>query len=310
MKFWIASVLALAALVPGRSFAAPNYPLVLDGDDRHIVDSSGQVVFFNADTPWHVIPRLTREESITFLDSRRENGFNALLVALIVSDGYSTGSPNNAYGEGPFLIPGDFATPNEAYFSHADWFLEQAHARGFTILLTPVYIGFGCGIEGWCQDMKQNGVAKMREYGRWLGNRYKDQPNLIWVHGGDANAGAYGAMDLVDAVAYGILDFDSNHLSTAHCDRYNSAADCYDRPWLDFNTTYANCNESPLELRVDYQRLPPRPFVFIEGKYELEHDWNAQCIRGKPTGRCSEAPWGSSTATGLSGISRTVGKLS
>jgi len=121
--------------------------------------------------------------------------------------------------------------------------------------------------------MKSNGVTKIREYGRWVENRYRDQPNIIWVHGGDADAGAFHAMDVVDAVAYGIREVDSNHLNTAHRDRLSSEADCYDRPWLDFNTTYADCSKAPLELRIDYERLPRRPFVFIEGTYELESDW-------------------------------------
>jgi hypothetical protein len=39
-----------------------------------------------------------------------------------------------AYGEPPFLETGDFSTPNEAYFAHADWDLRQAEARGLKVV--------------------------------------------------------------------------------------------------------------------------------------------------------------------------------
>jgi len=77
MKVWIA-ILVLAVFFPCLSGCEWN--------DRHIVDGNGNEVFFHADSPWHVIARLMREETITLLESGRASGFNALLVALIVSD--------------------------------------------------------------------------------------------------------------------------------------------------------------------------------------------------------------------------------
>jgi hypothetical protein len=281
MKRWIIGAAALAVVVGGPAWAAPSYPLHVAAGSHSIIDQQGKPIFFNADSPWHLIARLTREDATLYLDDRKAKGFNTLLLSLIVSVGYSTGSSNNAYGAPPFLTPGNFATPNEAYFAHADWVLEQANLRGFTVFLAPAYIGFNCNNSGWCAQMKQNGTTAMRAYGRWVGSRYANQPNIIWVHGGDADASAFGALAVVDAVALGIRDTDPNHLHTAHCQRFSSALDCYDRPWLDFNTTYADCIQSPLQLRTDYQRSPARPFVLIEGQYEFESGWTPACIRSQ-----------------------------
>ena len=53
--------------------------------------------------------------------------------------------------------------------------------------------------------MQSQTNAAMTDYGKWLGNRYKNQGNIIWVHGGDANANNYtNAYDRVAAIANGI----------------------------------------------------------------------------------------------------------
>jgi len=266
-------------LIVGPSFAAG--PLSVSADDRALIGPRGHSVFLQGATPWHILARLDRAESVDYLEARQAQGFNALLLSILVNDDFSSGSFDNAFGDPPFDIPNDFSTPNEAYFAHVDWFLEQARQRGFHLLLAPAYIGWGCQVEGFCQAMQQNGVDKMRDYGRFLGERYGNFENIIWIDGGDADAAAHGALDVVEAVAEGILETSPDQLHTAHCDRFNSAADCYDRPWLDLNNTYADCNVTPQELRADYERNTRRPFVFLEGFYEGEHETSATCLRSQ-----------------------------
>ena len=254
----------LLAILAGGNVLLPvasAEALSVSPDGRHLLGPRGGAVFFNADAPWHILARLDRADALLYLNTRRSQGFNALLISLLVDDDFRTGSFDNAFGEPPFLVAGDFSTPNEAYFAHVDWFLQEARQRGMTILLSPAYIGWQCDIEA----MKQNGPAKMREYGRWLGNRYRGFPNIIWVNAGDADASLYGAMDVVDAVAEGIRETSPDQLHTAHCDRLNSAADCYDRPWLDLNNTYADCDLTARELRTDYERTTVRPYIYLEG---------------------------------------------
>ena len=277
---WLGGILS-SALLPRDGSAAPLYPLSVSPDGAEILDASDRPVFFNGAAPWHILARLTREEAITYLDDRQARGVDALLVSLLVSDGYSIPATSNAYGDQPFRTPGDFTQPNEAYFSHVDWFLDQTLQRGMTVFLFPVYLGFECGSEGWCSEVQNQTVATMRGYGRWLGSRYRDQPNLVWVHGGDVAAADYGVLDRVDAVAEGIREFDGVHLHTAHSARFRAASDDYDRPWLDFDTVYSACAASTGDLTRVTGLQPPRPMIYIEGYYEGEYDATETCIRSQ-----------------------------
>ena len=96
-----------------------------------------------------------------YLNDRGARGFNAMLVELI-EHRYSTNSPANAYGQAPFLTSGDYTTPNEEYVAHADWVLHRAADKGFLVLLTPSYTGFGGGAAGWYEEMKADGSARLR----------------------------------------------------------------------------------------------------------------------------------------------------
>ena len=184
---------------------------------------------------------------------------------------FSINPPRNAYGDGPFTTPGDFSTPNETYFTHADWVINEAASRGMLVLLTPAYLGYGCGGEGWCQEMNANGTTKTFNYGVYLGNRYKNFKNVIWVHGGDTNENAYaGTGDIMRAMINGIKSVDGPRVHTSHCNRETSGLDCYDEPWLDVNTTYSSCSRSALRTQTDYNRARLMPFFYIEGIYENE----------------------------------------
>lgn len=275
---WTGLLALLLAPAPAAEAAGP---LTVSPDGRDLLGPRGNPVFLNAATPWHLLARLTREETLRYLDARQEQGFNALLLSILVDDDFRTGSYDNAYGEPPFLVENDFSTPNEAYFEHVDWFLREARQRDLYVLLAPAYIGYDCRIEGFCAAMQTNGVEVMREYGRWLGNRYAGFENLIWVNAGDADAAAAGALDVVDAVAEGIREVSPGQIHTAHCNRFNSAADCYDRQWLDLNNTYSDCERTPRQLSADWVRTPTRPFLYLEGRYEGENATTPECLRSQ-----------------------------
>lgn len=273
------AIRGLLAVVCSASTALAG-PLTISPDGRDLLDD-GQRVFFNAATPWHILTRLDRDETLQYLDARQSDGFNALMLALVVTDGYHISNFNNAYGDAPFTTENDFSTPNEAYFEHVDWFMDEVASRDMWILLLPAYLGYECGPEGWCNAMKQMGTNTLRDYGRFVGIRYGGYDNIVWVHAGDANASAYGALDEVEAVLDGIEETQSgNQLLSAHCNRGNSAADCYNRPWLQINNSYSHCTGTPAEVKRDYERSPTRPFFYIEGRYENENATQT-CLRSQ-----------------------------
>ena len=132
----------------GRASFAPDaaavFPLSVGPGERYLVDAAGRPFLIQGDTAWSLIAQLTREDVDLYLDDRRARGFNTILVNLIESS-FATNAPANAYGQPPFLKPGQYDTPNEAYFQHADWVLRRAAEQGFLVLLTPSYLGFDGG---------------------------------------------------------------------------------------------------------------------------------------------------------------------
>ena len=260
---------ALLLGVNSMAFAAPTYPLKVSSDGRHLVDQNNAPFLLQADAAWSLMVGLSDTDVQTYLADRKNKGFNAVLVNLI-EHAFGPKVPADLAGDQPFLTPGDFTTPNEKYFAHADWVIQQAAANGIVVLLTPAYLGYACGSEGWCAEIKDAGTAAMETYGRYLGNRYKNFPNIIWVEGGDTSAAANGVSAEVDALVAGIKAADPAHLHTAHCSRQNSALDCYTETWLDVNTTYSDCTLGASKTKTDYNRTRLMPFFFIEGIYEGE----------------------------------------
>jgi len=259
------------------AYADPAYPLHLSANNRYLVDDSGTPFLINGDTPWSLFVKLTKTEADTYLEDRRQKGFNAV-IANLIERGF--GGPEDRDGDLPFASTDSLVGPNEAYFAHADWVIQKAAEKGMLMILTPAYLGYACGSQGWCQQMKNTSLADLRAYGAFLGNRYKNYTNIIWLHGGDTDASDYGVEDRVNAIVEGIESVDSGKLATAHCNRQYSAIMCYDYPWLDINTTYSDCTSSALRTRNDYQRNPVIPFFFIEGTYEGEGA-DGTCLRSQ-----------------------------
>jgi hypothetical protein len=260
------------AAVPVVGESPATFPLVVRSGQRYLEDVTGRPFLIHGDTAWSLIAVLTRDEVDRYLDDRHARGFNTILVSLIEHH-YSATPPANAYGQQPFLTPGDYTTPNEAYFAHADWVLRQAAAKGFLVLLTPSYTGC-CG-DGWYEEMVANGPVRLRQYGQYLGRRYRDFTNILWVHAGDANP---PRKDLVRAIAQGIRDSSPRALHTAH-GAHTAALDYWQgEPWLRVNNVYTY--EAVYAHALEQYARPERmPFFLIESVYENEHGATEQSLR-------------------------------
>jgi hypothetical protein len=210
--------------------------------------------------------QLTRDEVDAYLEDRAARGFNTLLVNLIEHK-FARTPPANAYGQVPFSRPGDFSTPNEAYFAHVDWVVQRAASKGFLLLLVPALAGYDGGEQGWYRETVRNGPAKMRDYGRFLGRRYARFANIMWVHGGDYNPPDRAP---INALVAGIREYDRRALHTAHAAPETAAADFWGTEgWLDVNTVYTYGDVRAKSL-AQHARPGPMPFFFIEGRYENE----------------------------------------
>jgi hypothetical protein len=272
--------------------ATAAFPLTTRPGQRYLEDANGRPFLIHGDTAWSLIADLTREDAERYLDDRRARGFNTILVSLI-EHRFASNAPANAYGARPFrsrpfemlaslddLVPfltfADYSAPNEDYFAHADWVLRRAAEKGFLVLLTPSYVGWKGGGQGWYRAMVANGPDRLRQYGEYLGRRYRAFGNILWVHAGDYDP---PRKDLVRAIAEGIATFDPRALHTAHNARDTVAIEYWQgERWFQVNNvyTYGPVHAAALE---QYGRPERMPFFLIESAYENEHDATEQRIR-------------------------------
>jgi hypothetical protein len=184
---------------------------------RYLIDAQGSPFLIQGDSAWSLIAELTDSQVDQYLDDRQAKGFNTLLVNLIEHE-FSTNAPSNVYGDAPFLTVGDFSTPNNTYFDHAVSVVQKAATRDMLVLLTPAYLGYVGGSQGWYQDMSANGTTKLRAYGQYVAGKFAGLSNIIWVHGGDYTP---PNLSLPNAVAEGILDMLPNSVHTYRSQREN-----------------------------------------------------------------------------------------
>jgi hypothetical protein len=131
--------------------------------------------------------------------------------------------------------------------------------------------------------MVANGPDRLRAYGEYLGRRYRDYTDILWVHAGDANP---PEKDLVRAIANGIRRFDPGALHTVHGAPWTHAVDYWARePWLQVYNIYTAHPDAWDSIPVygaaleHFARPEWMPFFLIEGVYENEHGANEQFLR-------------------------------
>ncbi len=152
---------------------------------RYLTGQDGKPFLWAGDAAWSLIAQLSREEVIYYLDDRMKKGFSVLMVNLIEHK-FSTHAPANYYGDKPFS--GDvFTTPNEKYFAFADFVIREAQKREYRVLLAPLYLGYDCGDEGWCDEARAASSEDMLNWGRYVGSRYRSFSNIVWLIGGDTD---------------------------------------------------------------------------------------------------------------------------
>ena len=254
-----------SATVSVTGASSSIFPLHVESGKRYLVDANGAPFLIHGDTPWSLIVQLSRADVDLYLENRRQKGFNTILVNLI-EHYFATNPPKNFYGESPFFTAGDFATPNDAYFAHAEYVISKAAEKGILVMLTPAYMGSGGGNQGWYQEMVANGTTKLRAYGQYIATRFLAHDNILWVEGGDMNP---PNASLMRAIADGIRDIDGRWLQTFHGSRNTSALGFLgtSQPWLQVNTIYTDQTNVVAHAFQEYARST-MPFFLIEAIYE------------------------------------------
>lgn len=247
------------------SRGSSTFPLHVDAPHRQLVDGTGRPFLIVGDAAWSLIAQLSEADAATYLRSRKASGFNTILVNLIEHH-FADHAPADIRSVPPFTIPGDFTQPNAKYFDHAERVVSMARNLGFLVLLTPAYAGFGGGEQGWYREMEAMGPQGLRDYGRFVGRRFRSDDNVLWVQGGD-----YDVPDpsLVNAIAEGIAEVSPESLQTYHGSRDDRIASHWrDQDWFTVDNIYTG--GPPLEAATTAYRDGTDPFFLIEAVYENE----------------------------------------
>jgi hypothetical protein len=253
------------------------YPLKVSANKRYLVDQKNTPFLVQGDSPWSLIVAADDAGVEQYLENRREKGFNAIIVNMLEHH-FCPHPPLNLAGDGPFTTPGDFSTPNEKYFAHADWVIRKAAEYGMLVVIYPFTVGYVGTDEGWVEEMLANGPEKCHNFGRYLGKRYNDFDNIAWILAGDRHP-TVAIQEDIDMLALGIRDYDQRHLMSAHCEPEHSAVEDWSSGgWLDFNTTYTY-EVVHVKLLQDYNRTPIIPYILVESSYEGEHNASEVQIR-------------------------------
>lgn len=254
------------------------FPLEVSSDKRFLVDHAGNPFFWSGEAAWSLIAQLSMKDADLYLGNRSEKGFTVVMVNLIEHK-FCTNHPANIHKEKPFTAR-LFVTPNEKYFAHADSVIESAARHNIVVLLAPLYLGYDCGDEGWCAEVKEASAADMHQWGQYLGARYKKFSNIIWLIGGDTDPAP--VKDKVSEVIMGIRENDQVHLFSSH----NQPESLAVRPWpgekwLTLNNVYSYDSVLYKSYRIAYEMLPVMPYFQIESAYENEHNSTPQQLRSQ-----------------------------
>jgi hypothetical protein len=251
--------------------AKRRFPAAVSDDHRYLVDQVGSPYMIVGDSPWSLSANVSVSDMDYYFADRQAKGFNTALVSLLVS-AYIGGREDLSTYDGlyPFTsgagISSDLSTPNPAYWSRIDTMVQLARKHAITLMLVPAETGALLPL------LRRNGITKDFNYGAFLGSRYKNSPNVIWISGNDYWASNWGNDQYVTAVAKGIRSTDRDHIQTVELDLDTSSVD--NPNWLSLINLSAAYTYNPTYDRIlkAYDDAHRAPVFMVEANYEFENN--------------------------------------
>jgi hypothetical protein len=256
--------------------ASPTPPLEVASGGRYL-EAGGKPFFWLGDTAWLLLSRMSREDTETYLETRRRQGFNVIQVMVLHTPQMTSlgGAPALIEGDParPRVTPGkDPARPGEYdFWDHLDWVVKRSAENGIYVALVPAW--------GELADKGVLNQTNAATYGRFLAERYGDDPNVVWLNGGDTRAEMRTAV--WEKLGIAIKRHDARHLMTYHpIGRTASSWQFHEAPWLDFNMVQSGhrsyAQEGPSAraednwryIAEDWARTPAKPTIDGEPSYE------------------------------------------
>ena len=242
-----------------------NLSLRVSPNGRYFTDGEGNPFFWLGDTAWPFFSQYSVSEAEHYLRRRAEQGFNVVkgVLAWPLGTMYEQPVPQpNPHGEFPWL-DNNPATPNPAYFDHVEHLVKVAAEYNLFLNILPIW-GYHVN------DIQLFTAETAHIYGAWLGERFKNFPNVIWALGGDRNPTGYE--DIYRAMALGLREaHGGTQLMSFHpAGSRSSARFFHDDDWLDFNLiqTWGELFRVYSTVITDVVRTPNKPVIMDEGAYE------------------------------------------
>lgn len=253
----------------GPSVDLKHGKLKVSENHRYLVFEDGTPFFYLGDTAWELFHRLSKTDTEKYLENRRQKGYTVIqAVALAELDGLNT---PNTEGEKP-LVDNDPTKPNEKYFAHVDWVVNKAAEKGIFIGFLPTW-GDKWN-KKWGNGPEIFTPQNARIYSKYIGQRYKNSSNIIWILGGDRPVETDLQRQIITEMAAGVREGDGgNHLISFHPTGGNGSAQYFhNETWLDFNMRQNGHSNSYTErYRMtlnDYNMEPAKPVFDGEPIYE------------------------------------------
>ncbi|MHC4559448.1 MAG: apiosidase-like domain-containing protein [Planctomycetota bacterium] len=248
-------VVSLSMVDPVVAGERPVYPIRISDNNRYFVDQEGKPVFWLGTTQWQLFREYKIEDARTILEKTADKGFAFAQVMLM---GVGDGTKPNVYGQKPW-INDDPLTPNEAYFQNVDAVIQIARENSVVISMTLYHQRYRKCIT----------AENSRAWAKWLAQRYKDVPNIVWSMTPEAKK---EFVSVLRELAAGLHEGDGGyHLITFKPDPapYSSSF-IHKESWLDFNSmqTWKSVELIYPMVTNDYNLKPVKPVLMAEGAYE------------------------------------------
>lgn len=174
----------------------------VSANHRMLEHIDGSPFYPNAETAWSIAWELNRNEVVEYFSTRKDQGFNTILMAALVH--FGGGEAVSVMGDPAFEVVGGKIDPSRPvvtpgsdpddpeqydYWDHLDFVLDSAAAHGLFVVLLPTWGNHVAGSwNGRDTEEIVFDVANAYTYGRWIGDRYGLRTHLAWSLGGDRSA--------------------------------------------------------------------------------------------------------------------------
>ena len=192
------------AVTPAAAGSGVAFPLRHSTNHRYLEDQNGVPFPILGRASWGIIGLSPANYQAALTDALAR-GFNAIEFRAPDGSPQDNFIPFDGAGNLPFttkIVAGvgagaytgarsetpDFTTPNPAYWTYLDTFIDYCASKNIAVLWFPAYVGYN-GTEGWIDFMVTNGTTRMQTFGAYVANRYQNRKNIIWMLGGDRGTG-------------------------------------------------------------------------------------------------------------------------